>query len=567
MLRTIYVEKFQLLESYIKQLNKLLKRGKFQTLTLQKRQRIIHRMVRLQKSLALLSSYQQPVKRVLVVALIALGFAISPVAAQHNFQFKPKQVNPFGLTPTTPDWTMQAMADLDGDGDLDLMASGRDGNFVYHQNTGTAKSPSFSTGVPNPFGLPAGVGDFREPTLVDLDGDGDLDMVVAEYSGTYFYQNTGTKLAPTFTTPVFQPFGLTAPGSTFSVDFADMDKDGDLDAFMINDNITTVLNYFENTGSPTNSNFSNRQTNPFGLQITPFSLFLEVADMDKDGDFDVAIAVSYGGSIIYYENAGTQNSPSFLPFVANPFGIDVENIYTNFVHPTLIDINNDGDLDLFAGESSYTTIAGSTIINYQECNTAPTSRDSMATTLKNVDFLFSSTAFPFSDPDDTALVAIQIVSLPTKGILKLFGNAVSKEDIISALYIMNLTFSPETDSFKVDGTAYTTFDFRVMDQSMISSSTNTFSIFVEPPIFDQPVLALFPNPATDYLQIKINGLELHKTVALSILDVSGKLVYQEMVNSSELYNKTIATDELTNGLYFIIIETEQGLLRERFIKN
>ncbi|WP_168537080.1 VCBS repeat-containing protein, partial [Anabaena sp. UHCC 0253] len=69
--------------------------------------------------------------------------------------------------------------------------------------------PQFSSPVTNPFGL-TNVGGFAAPTFADIDNDGDLDAFVGEANGdTLFYRNTGTAAAPTFTLEATNPFGLT----------------------------------------------------------------------------------------------------------------------------------------------------------------------------------------------------------------------------------------------------------------------------------------------------------------------------------------------------------------------
>ena len=68
-----------------------------------------------------------------------------------------------------------AVADLNGDGMLDLVVGDGDGMFHYFENTGTATAPKFEkkTGGANPF---AGIdiGDNSRPVLADFDNDGTL---------------------------------------------------------------------------------------------------------------------------------------------------------------------------------------------------------------------------------------------------------------------------------------------------------------------------------------------------------------------------------------------------------
>jgi hypothetical protein len=72
------------------------------------------------------------------------------------------------------------------------------------------------------------------PTFADIDGDGDLDAFgVGTYgkaSQIFYQQNTGTKTSPVFSEPQYKALGLT-PNSLSSPTFADIDGDGHFDAF------------------------------------------------------------------------------------------------------------------------------------------------------------------------------------------------------------------------------------------------------------------------------------------------------------------------------------------------
>jgi hypothetical protein len=74
------------------------------------------------------------------------------------------------------------------------------------------------------------VGRRSAPVFVDLDGDGDYDMVVGtESDGLVVFRNTGSRTEPRFepTDPLpFDVFAYSAPV------FADLDDDGDLDVLV-----------------------------------------------------------------------------------------------------------------------------------------------------------------------------------------------------------------------------------------------------------------------------------------------------------------------------------------------
>jgi hypothetical protein len=125
-----------------------------------------------------------------------------------------------------------AFADIEGDGDLDAFLGHKDGDTIFFENTGTAVNPAFSSSSANPFGL-VGVGDNAAPAFADFDRDGDLDAFVGNLQGnTIFFENTGSAIDPAFTSSSANAFGFVDVGFYATPVFADIDGDGDLDAFV-----------------------------------------------------------------------------------------------------------------------------------------------------------------------------------------------------------------------------------------------------------------------------------------------------------------------------------------------
>ncbi|MBN1798848.1 MAG: VCBS repeat-containing protein, partial [Spirochaetales bacterium] len=69
-------------------------------------------------------------------------------------------------------------------------------------------------------------------------------------------------------------------------------------------------------------------------------------DIDDDGDLDAFVGEA-NGNIIYFENNGSVDSPSFAAPVTNPFSLSDVGDYSI---PEFVDIDDDGDLDAFIGE-------------------------------------------------------------------------------------------------------------------------------------------------------------------------------------------------------------------------
>jgi hypothetical protein len=257
-------------------------------------------------------------------------------------------------------------ADLDGDGDLDAFTGDLIGTIAYFENTGSATSPAMINRSFNPFnGID--VGFLSTPSVADLDGDGDLDTFIGEYYGTIQYiENTHGTPKQFFIqrSGSLNPLNFVDVGLYSKPSFADLDKDGDLDAF-IGEN-DRYINYFENIGSATNPAFVERtgSQNPLPGLNTIWNSAPSFADLDGDGDLD-AFSGEFYGTIIYFENTGNATNPAFIERTGSPnpfYGYDIGQNST----PSFADLDADGDLDTFIGEYEG-------IINYFENTGSATS--------------------------------------------------------------------------------------------------------------------------------------------------------------------------------------------------
>ena len=88
--------------------------------------------------------------------------------------------------------------DLDGDGDLDLLVGERYGSLIFVENTAGPGNP-MSFGPLQTNWQNINVGQYATPFIVDLDEDGDQDLVIGERNGNINYlPNLGTASAPSF---------------------------------------------------------------------------------------------------------------------------------------------------------------------------------------------------------------------------------------------------------------------------------------------------------------------------------------------------------------------------------
>jgi large repetitive protein len=273
------------------------------------------------------------------------------LTANSNPVFSTATTNPFGLS-DVGSFSSPTFVDIDGDGDLDAFVGNNSGNTLFYENTGSASSATFAAATTNPFGLSPINGNYNSsPTLVDIDGDGDLDAFVGNGDGnTLFYRNTGSASSAAFATAATNPFGLSNVVSNSSPTLVDIDGDGDLDAFVGNNDGNTL--FYRNTGSASSATFAAATTNPFGLSQFGSKSNPTFIDIDRDGDLDAFVGEKYGNTL-FYENTGSASSATFAAATTNPFGLSDVGYNSS---PTVVDIDGDGDLDAFIGDKNGNTL-------------------------------------------------------------------------------------------------------------------------------------------------------------------------------------------------------------------
>ncbi|MEB3343491.1 MAG: FG-GAP-like repeat-containing protein [Okeania sp.] len=239
--------------------------------------------------------------------------------------------------------------DIDNDKDYDAFVGNRNGTVELYENTGTKKRPTFSQviGSKNPV-FSYDIGDYSIPTFADIDNDKDYDFFVGKKDGTVDYlENIGEIKEPEFFT---NPLELYDVGNRNIPTLIDIDGDEDLDAVI--GNSAGNINYLENIGTTNQPRFYQpvATENPFwGIndRYNRYNSSPAFVDIDNDGDYD-AFSGYNDGNIIFYENVGAKDDPRFArsKAVENPFnGLNVGNDST----PTFVDIDNDGDYDAFSG--------------------------------------------------------------------------------------------------------------------------------------------------------------------------------------------------------------------------
>jgi len=270
--------------------------------------------------------------------------------AQPNLR---REATPFPPTSplSTSGYNAPTFGDLDDDGDLDLLVGVLGG--AYNPNTTSADNLLHLSQTPDGFQLQTSrfisqidVGSESVPSLADLDADGDLDLMLANRidpsdlstSRVLRFNNTGTSARPRF-----QAAGtLEIEGAYHNVPaFGDLDDDGDLDVIL--GTWRSELQYLENIGTAQVPDF--RLIDPSFVRLDRGSNAAPaLGDIDLDGDLDLIVGEA-DGTLHFFENVGDREAPRFEQDLEVGPDVDVGRRAV----PSLIDGDGDGDLDLVVG--------------------------------------------------------------------------------------------------------------------------------------------------------------------------------------------------------------------------
>ncbi len=190
-------------------------------------------------------------------------------------------------------------ADLDGDGDTDVVAAQTDSfNFrqvLWYQNDG-GSPPTFSMHV-----VVTDVTSESESVFAtDVDGDGDTDVVSGSREKLAWYENDGGS-TPVFTERIISSAAVEPFPEFRSVFATDVDGDGDTDVLSASAGPPSgedKVAWFESDGGSPPA-FTERV---ISRPDAPFSVF--ATDVDGDGDTDVLSAAAGDGEIAWYEQVG-----------------------------------------------------------------------------------------------------------------------------------------------------------------------------------------------------------------------------------------------------------------------
>lgn len=436
---------------------------------------------------------------------------------------------------------------------------------------GYSQTLDFTLANPQPNIMEAYGGTFASG---DIDGDGDIDLFMTGITPqiwTRLYKNDG---AGNFT-EVTHNFPRSGSSQAF---FKDLDGDGDLDLFFSGQNelAQKFANIYRNNGS---GNFTQVPNN-----LPVFIKGAAIADVDNDGDLDLAITTSTTAGI-YLNNGNAVFTPQgnsvFTPVNGIVQFIDIDNdsdqdviisgsntiklyqnngagvytLNTNSTFPAITaegievaDTDNDGDLDLLINGNTQNLLYinnGSGVFSQVSINIQQTFGGKNA----------------FADLDNDGDQDLLIVGSQAGGLPNIFNiiyrndgnNTFVQTQILGGEYIADCVIS----DFNGDGLKDIIIQGFADDTNVYWNTSTVLSITEQ--ITTNNSINFYPNPAKDFINFKLNDESV-----ITVYNTVGQKVLTKKNNLKEFL---LDISNLTNGTYIIELNVNGISKTAKFIKH
>lgn len=472
-------------------------------------------------------------KTILILGILATTTVYSQTI---NFQFDSTQAF------QDADVGAMAFADVDNDGDKDLLISGKGGPIktILYLNNGSGSFTSLS----NPSLVNVFDGDLK---FLDADNDGDLDVFITGSTSSSantanLYLNNGSGI---YTLSTGSNFELVRGGKN---DIGDVDGDGDIDIITTGQNPSgiPVTKLYLNNGSGI---YNSQTSSPFTNLQYGAARFI---DIDNDGDIDLLLCgENNSGQPIteLYSNNGsglfTLNSSSSID------SLTFSDIATG-------DIDNDGDHDFIICGQSGANIATKLYLNngsgvFSELTGTPIA-PVMLGTVKLADF------------DNDGDLDVYVMGTGPGGgsavIAKIYAN-MGTNTFMEATSIIGAYFSSAAIA-DVNGDNKADIIHSGTSFSLPTHATRLFlntSIILGVNQYEQTnIPIIFPNPTNGIITLNFNK-EVDATAL--IYDSRGSLIQSEIITGQSCQIELLHEA----GLYFLKVISENAEMTYSVVLN
>jgi hypothetical protein len=523
---------------------------------------------------------------------IDLFISNGPQSGQNNMLYMNNGAG--GFTAVTADTIVKdnqpsdgtTWADGDNDGDLDCyVVNWYNTSNLFYTNDGAGTFTKVP-GVVNTSG-----GYCETASWGDYDNDGFLDLYVTNSAGVnknlLFHSNGNNAFTKILTGPE-----VTDVFDSRSVNWTDIDNDGDLDLFVTNESNQNE-NIYRNDGGGA---FTKLITGPL-LNDGGNTMSSSWGDYDNDGDLDVFLANDAGSNALFRNDGNF----TFTKITSDT----VSNTNAHSFSCSWSDIDNDGDLDLFVTNAFYTTTlqlnflylnnGNSTFTRID--NTAPASDSSWSYGCALGDYdndgfedlavatvRFNGVDEPdllyHNDGNSNGWITIRLVGTTTnksaigtkirvRAVIN--GNPVWQMREISAQTSycgendlrahFGLGNASAIDSIKVEWLDGSVETFTSVTSNQFITITQGQGISgIKKNELDNSI-TISPNPAQTSLNIKLNTGTENKPIFYEVIDSKGIVVLSGIAK-----NNSINIQNLSAGSYCIKFKMQNGIATKKFIK-
>ncbi len=459
--------------------------------------------------------------------------------------------------------------DGDGDGDLDLVLGDISSRgLTYLENIGGGVDSMINVDYTFPSNsLSVDIPIFPAAYVIDVDMNGVEDLVVSPngYSRYFNLNNAWLYRFDENTTPNFvfdrQDFLIETTldlGSNSYGIFYDVDEDGLQDLLLsgssiyraIGDESNGQIAYYRNIGSATSPAFTLESEDWLGLSLLGYFRYRPCfGDIDNDGLDDMLLGNSEGRLIHFERNA----AGSFVFDTTFYCAIDVG----NSSHPTLYDVDDDGDLDLVVGKEYLGQV--DFYPNVNPLNPSPFESDSLNSNFGGISvseagFLIGNASPHFIERNGEVLLLVGGSSGKTTAYAldsdSLFSGSFSIEAEQWGGIDVGTEAAPFAHDINSDGFTDVLYGNRRGGLSLYSTIVTDSSQILSLSNSDfEGGFALYPNPA--YSQLSLSGIS-SKNAEIKILDLQGRTLHKL---SGFFSGEEVSVDIsfLEKGTYLVIL--------------
>lgn len=437
--------------------------------------------------------------------------------------------------------------DINNDGLVDAFVCNDVADNHVYENTGNGNW-QYSTTLINTNTVPASDNSGNYASIwSDLNNDGFMDLYITHCRQGVTNNNDPRRINQVFwnngngnyTQDISNTSNLRIGAQSWSTDFADIDNDGDMDAFILNYDVESML--MENNGNGVFTNIIS--TSGISGTTSFFGMNAIFKDFNNDGFVDLFLS---GTEHRMYINNGNKT----FTLDQNAFNYATYQILSQAVG----DLNHDGFLDFYA---SYADVYNDPSVREDKLwmNNAASGYNYLVLNLEGVQSNRNGIGAVVKIYGPWGVQVREVRSGEAYGIHNSFAVHFGLKDNNQADSIIIKWPSGITD--KLTNVSANQFIDVLEGSNPVGLNNN---------LYTQPEILAYPNPASDYITFMLKRIPLNTDISIQITDLSGKNIEKITLTANNIINYDCSN--LSKGIYFYTLLSENlTLLKGKFIKE